>query len=106
MLIWDVLMKQYRTKYRKIGKIVEIRGIISPTVKIAAQESATIFQLAEGFRPNSTVYQVCHGSYANLWLLAIGDTGNVNLHRYASGNSYTETSTSAWLTFHVVFFIE
>ena len=93
-------------QYRKIGKHVQIRGVVKPTATIAG--SATdypIFTLPEGYRPSVSVYSVCQGSGKNTWLLRVYTDGTVNFSRYGT-TSNAEAGTSTWLPFDVGFLID
>lgn len=93
-------------KYRKIGKYVQIHGVVKPTATIAG--SATdypIFTLPEGYRPSVSVYSVCQGSGKNTWLLRVNTDGTVNFSRYGT-TSNAGASTSTWLPFDVGFLID
>ena len=93
-------------KYRKIGKYVQIHGVVKPKSAIAG--SATdypIFTLPEGYRPSVSVYSVCQGSGKNTWLLRVNTDGTVNFSRYGT-TSNTQAGTSTWLPFDVGFLID
>ena len=93
-------------KYRKIGKYVQIHGVVKPTATIAG--SATdypIFTLPEGYRPSVSVYSVCQGSGKNTWLLRVNTDGTVNFSRYGI-TSNAEAGTSTWLPFDMGFLID
>lgn len=93
-------------EYRKIGKMVEIRGIVAPTSNIASGGSANIFTLPTGYRPHKEVYTICQGSGRAIWLLTIHpDTGIVQFGRYGK-EDYAEASTSVWLPFHATFSVD
>lgn len=93
-------------KYRKIGKYVQIHGVVKPKSAIAG--SATdypIFTLPEGYRPSNSVCSLCQGSGKNTWLLRVNTDGTVNFSRYGT-TSNTEAGTSAWLPFDMGFLID
>lgn len=93
-------------QYRKIGKQVKIRGVLSPTTAIAGSATAkTIFTLPEGFRPSKSEYTLCQGSGKNTWLLTISYNGNVGISRYGTTES-SEIPTSAWLPFEHEFYVD
>lgn len=94
-------------QYRKVDKLIEIRGSVKPTANIAG--SATnylIFTLPEGYRPNKQINIMCHGSSWYNWLLTITSGGEVNFSRYSNGTGYTNAPTSAWLPMQATFFID
>ena len=67
------LFKEYTTgssgpEYRREGKRVYIRGVVSPKQNITGNtDSNTIFVLPEGFRPSKTEYCECQGSAKATW---------------------------------------
>lgn len=98
-------------KYRKDGRIVEIRGVVAPTSAIAGSTSIyPIFTLPEGYRPDSPIYATCQGSGNCVWLLSVKTNGEVGHSRYRNGDTAataaakTASSDGAWLPFHVTYF--
>ena len=92
-----------KQQYRKIGDIVEIKGIVSPKNDLAGSNTGvTIFTLPSGYRPTKTVYEICQGSGRNVWLLAINTNGAVQFSRYGVTGNITANS-SAWLCFDKTF---
>lgn len=89
-------------QYRRVGNVVELRGICKPTAEIASGGSATIGTLPAGYRPSDTVYQLCQGSNKNTWLCSINSSGVVTFARYGS-NAYAAAGTGIWGTCHVTF---
>ena len=97
----------YQIQYRKIGKIVEIRGIVQPAKAITGStENHLIFTLAQGYRPSKYLYERCQGSGAYSWLLSIATNGEVRFARYNDGSQWVEASTESWLPFHITFFVD
>lgn len=97
----------YQIQYRKIGKIVEIRGVVKPTKAIpGSSDNHTIFTLMEGYRPSKYIYEVCQGTGACSWLLSITTGGVVRFARYNDGTKFVDTTVSTWLPFHVTFFVD
>ena len=96
----------YAPEYRKVGKLVEIRGEVSPTKTLdGGTTTSTIFTLPEGYRPAMRKEVVCQGSIMNKWLLTITTDGNVNFSRYGTSET-TDVATSAWLPFSTMFYID
>ena len=79
-------------QYRKVGNIVEIRGVVS------------IFTLPTGYRPSNAIFEICQGSGKNVWLLTINSNGTVQFSRYGT-NANATARTSAWLCFNKTFTI-
>lgn len=98
-----------KARYRKDGRIVEVRGVVKPAVNLPKDGadntvSYTIFTLPAGYRPTSPIYVVCQGSSACTWLLQVNTNGNVTFSRYRNGDTWATASTSTWLPFQVTFF--
>lgn len=93
-------------KYRKIGKYVQIHGVVKPKSAIAGSTTDyPIFTLPEGYRPSVPVYSVCQGSGKNTWLLKVSTDGTVNFSRYGI-TSTAEAGTSVWLPFDVGYLLD
>lgn len=94
-------------RYRKVGKTVEIRGVLAPTSTIAASNDETIaFTLPSGFRPSGTQRDyICQGSGRNVWLLTVFPEGDVGVSRYGT-TANSDIPTSAWMPFNAVFMID
>lgn len=98
-----------RPRYRKDGRIVEIRGIVRPVVDIAGSVSNhNIFNIPVGYRPSSPLYILCQGSGTCVWMLQVSSGGEVNMSRYRNGTEFVTASGSgdgAWLPFHVTYIV-
>ena len=95
-----------RPRYRKIGKTVEIRGIIAPTNQISANSSTTIATIPQGYRPSTCpANTVCQGSGVNRWCLRVELNGNIVCERYGSSSNIA-IPTTAWLPFYITYFID
>lgn len=99
--------EEYATaRYRKIGGMVEIRGVMRPTTTIAGSSTQyELFTLPEGYRPDSYMYQRCQADSVRSWMLTISPSGVVSFSRYGNGTSYVDATTSAWLPFQVTYFV-
>lgn len=94
-------------KYRKIGKMVEVNGVVKPKSAIAGSTfNYTIFTLPTGYRPHRQVSYLCQGSGSNSWLFTITAAGDVRFSRYNNGSAYVEAGTGTWLPFNATFFID
>lgn len=94
-----------KTRYRKDGRLVEVRGIVKPTVDIAGSTTIyPIFTLPTGYRPSSPIYVVCQGSGNCTWLLRVNTNGEVGFSRYRNGDTTTTAASGAWLPFQATFF--
>jgi hypothetical protein len=97
----------YQIQYRKIGKMVEIRGVVQPVTTIpGSTDNHTIFTLQEGYRPSKYIYERCQGTGSYSWLLSITTGGVVRFARYNDGSNWVDAPTTAWLPFHITFFVD
>lgn len=104
----------HKPRYRKDGRLVEIRGVVTPTSAISGGIDAyRIFTLDDGYKPNSPIYIVCQGSGTCTWLLTIHVDGKVYFSRYREGGVYktavppnTDGMTDGnWLPFQVTYLV-
>lgn len=78
-------------RYRKVGNVVEINGVTSPTQDLNTNNEHTIFTLPEGFRPDQIRYFHCQGAVMNVCLIIVRPNGTVTLSRYGINNKDTMT---------------
>ena len=103
-------------KYRKVGKIVEVRGIVtyndaSSDTLYGGTDIQSIFTLPYGYRPSTPIYAVCHGSGAVTWLLSVKPNGEVGFSRYYNPGTGTyedfpADNANPWLPFQATYFID
>lgn len=90
---------QSKQEYRRIGKEVYLRGVMSPAATIPGSvNEVTITTLPEGFRPTRSEGQLCQGSMKNTWYLTVNPDGVVAFSRYGT-TSTADVEPSAWLPF-------
>ena len=97
-----------KPRYRKDGRIVEVRGIVKPAVDLpksgdGSTTSYTILTLPAGYRPNSPIYSICQGSGNCTWMLQVNSNGNVTFSRYRNGDTNATAAVGAWLPFQATF---
>jgi hypothetical protein len=93
---------------RRIGKMVEVRGIVKNTVEIlGSTDMHTITTLPSGYIPSQPIYKICQGSGNCTWLLRVSTNGKVDLSRYRNGEiTATMSPLGVWLPFQVTFFVD
>lgn len=92
--------------YRRIGNMVQIKGVVSPAKAIAANGIATIGDIPADYAPSGiNALQLCQGSSGKIWLLSVTTSGSINFQRYADAGAFVETPTSAWLPFSVTYML-
>ena len=93
-------------QYRKIGKHVQLRGVVKPTAALAGSlTGVVIFTLPTEFIPSRPCNFVCQGSSVNKWLLKVNTDGNVSFSRYGT-SSLAQAGVNAWLPFDVGYLID
>lgn len=93
-------------QYRKIGKHVQLRGVVKPTAALAGSlTGVVIFTLPAEFTPSRPCNFVCQGSSVNKWLLQVSTSGKVSFSRYGT-SSLAQAGVKAWLTFDVGYLID
>lgn len=93
-------------KYRKDGRLVEVRGAVTPVNDIATGDDMhTILTLPVGYRPSSPIYLICQGSGSRIWLLRVTTNGNVDFSRYRDGDVREVAASGAWLPFQCTFLV-
>lgn len=96
----------YTPKYRKIGKVVHIVGVVKPAKTISAtSNSVTIFTLPPEYKPSIPTYTLCQGSGNNKWLLTVSDNGNVGFSRYGVDKN-VDVTESTWLPFNITYMVD
>lgn len=95
-------------KIRRLGKVVNLTGVIKTTSTINSGAEANIFTavLASQFRPSGRIITVCQGSGQSLWICIVETNGWVSLSRYRNGESATSVSTGAWLPFNITYMVD
>lgn len=94
-----------KPRCRKDGRLVEVRGIVTPVVDIAGSTTIyPIITLPEGYRPNSPIYSLCQGSNNSVWLLRVETNGEVGFSRYRNGSDTATATAGTWLPFQITFF--
>ena len=93
-------------QYRKIGKHVQLRGVVKPTAALAGSlTGVVIFTLPAEFTPSRVCSFVCQGSSVNKWLLQVSTGGNVSFSRYGT-SSLAKAVVNTWLPFDVGYLID
>lgn len=93
-------------RYRRIGKVVHLEGVIKPTASIALTTTdVELFTLPEGYRPDMQIIQLNQGSGTSFWMLRVKIDGTVTVARARDvGNGsgvYTTAPNSFWMPFNL-----
>ena len=106
-----------RPQYRKVGQMVEIKGVLTPTVNIAGGvDQKLMFSMESGYAPSTSIYTICQGSGACTWVCQVATNGNVIFTRYRDSSGFAAVTPptyaddgsiatdGTWLPFHVTYF--
>ena len=96
----------YHPKYRKIGNVVSIRGVITPQTDLEMNDKDDIYPIFTGLpteaQPSLPVLSLCQGSGVNEWLFTVSVSQGL-LERYGT-NTYPNTiEAGVWLPFNVTY---
>lgn len=91
-------------RYRKVGKIVEVIGAVTPTETIPGSGTREIFfTLPEEYRPVYEVTMICQGTGSNRWAFSITTNGQCGVSRYGI-TEFEDIEPGNWLIFQAMFF--
>lgn len=99
----------YKPKYRKIGKVVDIEGIVKVRSQVSASNADSTFTigtLPSEFRPPRAIRFFCPGTGNTMehWVLMINSNGVVTGGRYGTSSAVAITTSKA-LPFSVTFMV-
>lgn len=93
-------------KYRRRGKVVEIRGVVSPKVAYTSAYSRVTFAtLPAEITPTDNIYQLCAGSNKDTWTLTVGKDGTLAVSQYG-GAAYGTVSASARMVLQITYTLD
>lgn len=103
---FEIYGSDYSVKYRRVGDIVTIHGVVTPTAAITADNKLhTIFTLPLNYAPRWMTATICQGSTQYLWSCMIQPDGTVAFYRYMRGSSESNCPAGAYLPFDVTFIV-
>lgn len=99
----------YKPKYRKIGHVVELEGIVKVRSQVSASNADSTFKigtLPSEFRPPRAIRFFCAGQGSSMehWVLMIESNGAVTGGRYGTSSAVAITTSKA-LPFAVTFMV-
>ncbi len=92
--------------YRKIGKTVEIIGVITNVKNFNTATNVTYATLPSGFRCKKDFTVLCQGSTKDTWILTVDAGGYLMGSRYGNGQYKETMDGKEWLPFHVVYTVD
>lgn len=96
-------------RYRKIGKVVQIVGEITPKNDIAGSTTLyTIATVPTDFAPSKILVGLMQASGNAIWTIRINTSGTVSFsrHRVENASTWSTCSTGDWLPFQTTYFID
>lgn len=95
-------------RYRRIGKIVHLEGIIKNTNAFTpgTTEKKVAFIDDVYCRPSYPQTALMQGSDGNKFLLTINPTGDIDVSRYGTTTATTEVTAGRWLNCYATWMIE
>ena len=103
-IYYEVYTSGTTLRVRKIGKTVELSGIIKSTYEEDSTEHQ-IAQISTGYRPSQQQTKVCQGSGMNRWLLTVKTDGKMTCTRYGT-TSYSSQAKGAWLPYTITYMVD
>ena len=99
----------YKPKYRKIGNVVDLEGIVKVRSQVSASSADSTFTigtLPSGFRPPRAIRFFCPGQGNTMehWVLMIDSNGVVTGGRYGTSSAVAITTSKA-LPFNATFMV-
>lgn len=101
---------EQKAQYRRVGKIVQIRGAIKNTKEISAGDTnikmATITDTT--CRPSQGVNYIQQGSGAGVHLISINTSGEVSIsrNRLTGTSGYSKINAGSWINIEYTFFVD
>jgi hypothetical protein len=96
----------YRVRYRRIGKIVELRGSVRNTNKLTANTDYVMATITDTTcRPDGWVTYVQQGSGMNKLLITIRSDGQIVVNRYGT-TAYSDIPSGTWINVHTTFLVD
>ena len=97
-----------KVQYRRVGKIVTIKGIAKNTNTVTLSDTSASSQIATisdtTCRPSSPYRAIEQGSGLNRWLLTVGTDGALTLARYGT-TGITNVAAGSWLNIYCTFMV-
>ena len=95
----------YQPQFRRIGPLVCLRGVISPSEEVAASGSSLFFAtLPAQARPRVHNFFICQATPNAHWSLHVSTSGQLGFSRYGT-TAISAAPAGAWLPFSVCYLI-
>lgn len=95
-----------RVRYRRVGKVVELRGAVKNTNQISANTETTVATISDTTcRPSKRVTYRQQGTGINTFVVTINTNGTIAINRYGT-TSYIAIPSNSWLNVHTTFLVD
>lgn len=96
----------YKVRYRRVGKIVELRGSVKNSNQLTANTDYVMATISDTTcRPDGWITYVQQGSGMNRLLITINNNGEIIVNRYGT-TSYSAIPSGSWLNVHTTFLVD
>lgn len=96
----------YRARYRRVGKVVELRGSIKNTNQLTANTDYVMATISDTTcRPDGWITYVQQGSGINKLLITINSNGEIIVNRYGT-TAYSAIPSGTWINIHTTFLVD
>ena len=97
-----------KVQYRRIGKIVHIRGIFKNTSAVTTNTSQVKFASISDSScfPSQKEFQLQQGTDANKFYVMVDTNGDLKWSRYGTTSTSTETNANSWLHCYITYFVD
>ena len=96
----------YKVRYRRVGKVVELRGSVKNTNQLTANTDYVMATITDTTcRPDGWINYVQQGSGINRLLITINNNGEILVNRYGT-TSYSAIPSGSWINVHTTFLVD
>ena len=96
----------YRVRYRRVGKVVELRGSVKNSNQLTANTDYVMATITDTTcRPDGWITYVQQGSGINRLLITINADGEIIVNRYGT-TAYSNIPSGSWLNVHTTFLVD
>ena len=86
---FEAYSSAYAPKYRKIGKVCYVNGVIKPKTDLPYGPAYTAMTMPSGARPERNIYFVGQASGQNRFSVEFSSGGDVKIDRYGTTSGAT-----------------
>ena len=99
-------LNNYRVRYRRVGKVVELRGSVRNSNQLTANTDYVMATITDTTcRPDGWITYVQQGSGINRLLITINANGEIIVNRYGT-TAYSNIPSGTWINVHTTFLVD